>query len=301
MCTKTKTSFGCGHCIKKIEDCGVPNCRNLDKWKLPKDMDCVHCYLAGQASTRGKDGRGQHGREQARHRESRQSSADVLYPITNDHGTPNLAISPWARDTPEVSQEKLWNTPTRIKADDAWVIEHARRMSELEEKKSKVSSRSTSRVSRKSTPRASHERFLEVTEVFEEPEDLVVTPSQSNLLPYEIEEASRTYSNPSNRKLSHDSIGSGPYYQDGPGPLVKSNRRKAHPVTPISEYNSPVYHEPRRSRRSGSKTEPYYAQSCSFESPMPRNHPTQENWMNQYEVIQPVYHDPYYTRSHQVY
>lgn len=305
MCTKTKTSFGCGHCVKTIESCGIPNCQNLEKWKFPRATDCARCRAAGETSTRGKDGRGRHGMEQARHRESRQSSAEAPNPRTASSGTANLAISPWARKNPEVPQEKLWNTPTRQRADEAWVVEHERRQSDIEETMSKLSLRSTPRGSKKSTPRASRERFIEFTEIFDEPEDLDALPLQPKtvkFLPYEIEEASRTnsHSRSRSRKVSHDSEGSMPHYQESP--LSKTPRGKTTRfVPPISEYTPVTYQDPGRTRQSGVRTEPYYAQSCSFESPMPRSHPTQESWMNQQEAVQAAYRDPYYPRTYPVY
>lgn len=297
MCTKSKTSFGCGHCVKAIQSCGTPQCQTLDKWKFPRNEDCGKCRAAGEVLTRGKDGRGRHGQQQARQKESRWSSADVPVPLIESPGAANLAISPWAQKGYQGQQVKIWDTPTRQKADDAWVVEHERRMSDLEETTSILSLKSKSKSSRRATPRQSYERDIEVTELFEEPEDIRVLtsrPKQVKFLPYEIEEASRTLSQPRNRKVSFESEGSMPYYQEDP-------RRKTHVVTPHSEYNLSTHHEPRTPRHSRSKTAPYYPQSCSFESPVPRTYPTQENWTGQYEVVQPVYHDPYYQRSHQVY
>lgn len=266
-------------------------------------MDCGKCRASGQALTRGKDGRGRHGREQARYQESRQSSADAPNPVHEGPGTPHMTVSPWARKSPQIPQEKSWSTPTRRKADDAWIVEHERRMSDLDEQASKMTLKPTSRRSRRTTPRESYERVIEVSELVEEPEEIDVLPSQPrsvNLLPYEIEEASKTHSHRRSRKVSHDSEGSMPYYQEMP--LIKTPRRKTHHVPPVSEHNPHEYQDVRRSpRHAVAKTEPYYPQSCSFEPSLVASPPHYGGWMHQYEAVQPMYRDPYYPRSHQVY
>lgn len=265
-------------------------------------MDCSKCRAAGETVTRGKDGRGRYAREIARERESRQSSADTLNLDSETSGTRHMAISPWARRTPDVPQEKLWNTPTRQKADEAWLVEHEGRMLYFDDKTSKPSPHTGRRESRRSSPRESYERVIEVTEVEDDFEEIDVFPlhtKTSNLLPYEIEEASRT-PHRRGRKVSHDSEGSMPYYQESP--MMKTPRRKTHFVPPISEHDP---HEPhdayRKSRRHGARTEPYYTNSCCFESPMTGSLPTHGSWTYHYEVVQPLQHDPYYPRTHPVY
>lgn len=302
MCTKTKTSFGCGHCVKTTEDCGIPHCQTLEKWKIPKDMDCAKCRASGDTVTRGKDGRGRHGRERLRHEESRQSSSDTYIRGTQSPGTAYMAISPWVPRTPEIPQEKPWTTPTRQKADEAWLIEHERRMSDLEEKTNRMSLGSNQKKSRKASPRASYERVIEVTELTEEPEDMNVSSQTklTRLLPYEIEEASKSTSRHRSRKISHDSEGSMPHYQEGP--LLTTPRRKARFVPPISEHNPHEYHDmPRRSRPHGSKTEPYYSQSCHFESPLSGSPLRHGDWTYQYHSGQPMRRDPYYPTTYPVY
>lgn len=302
MCTKTKTSFGCGHCVKMTEYCGIPNCQTMERWKFPKFMDCGKCRASGQEVTRGRDGRGQHGREIARHKESRRSSADPITPPVDSPGTPHLTISPWARKTPEIPQEKTWNTPTRQKADEAWLVEHERRLSDLEEKTSKMSLQSSRRGSRRSSPRQSHERVIHVIEV-EEPEEIDELPSRTKtipMLPYEIEEASKTYSHHRGRKASRDSEGSMPHYQESP--MIKTPRRKTHHVPPISEHDSHEHYEtPRKHRHHGSRTEPYYPQSCFFESPMSGSPVVTGEWPQHYQFVQPLQRDPYHPRTYQVY
>lgn len=303
MCTKTKTSFGCGHCVKTIQDCGIPNCQTLEKWKFPKAMDCAKCLASGDTVTRGKDGRGRHGRERARHEESRQSSSDTYKRGTESPGTAHMAISPWAPKTPEVPQEKSWNTPTRLKADEAWLVEHERRMSDLDEKTSKMSLGASRQNSRRASPRASYERGIEVIELVDDPEDIESPskPKPIRLLPYEIEEASKTSSRHRNRKISHDSEGSMPHYQESP--LLQTPRRnKPRFVPPISEHDPHEYHDMhRRAQPHGSKTEPYHPQSCFFESPLSGSPVRQGDWTYQYHSGQPLRRDPYYPTTYPVY
>lgn len=303
MCTKTKTNFGCGHCVKALTECNAPLCQTLEKWKFEKMGDCAKCRAAGDAVTRGKDGRGRHGRERVRQQESRQSSSDTYHRTTESPGTAHASISPWAPKTPEVPQQKPWSTPTRLKADEAWLVEHERRMSDLDEKTNKLSLGSNHQSSRRASPRASYERGIEVTELDDEPEELDVPTGLSNpirLLPYEIEEASKTHSRHRSRKVSHESEGSMPYYQESP--LMTTPRRKTRCVPPISEHDPHEHYDiHRRSRPHGSKTEPYYSQSCCFESPLSGSPIRQGDWTYQYHSGQPLRRDPYYPTSYPVY
>lgn len=307
MCLKSKTTFGCGHCIKYTELCEEPSCNSMDRWKFPANKDCPQCKAAGEASTRGKEGRGRHGRE-IRTRESRQSSSDS-YPIPPSpscSGSPRLSISPWAASDHSLN-EKKWDTPTRQKADAAWLIEHERRISELEKSTSKLSFGSHKQTyvnSATPSPRSSYEKIIEADEI-EEPLDMDdIPPSQPKaikMLPYEISQDSDRSSRRRGRKTDHDLDTSLP-----------SHRREAVPKTPhrkthfdiSSEYpqepsQHQLIHKPRRS-----KTEPYYPQSCFRDVPvaiLPSSPVVGGHWTNHYEFNQPLQHDAYHPRTYQVY
>ena len=301
MCTKSKTTFGCGHYVKVTEPCEIPSCTTLDKWKFPAYKDCPQCKAAGTTINRGKEGKGRHGIE-IKTREERRSSPWSSAP-SSPSAPAHLSISPWAAD--RSTREKKWDTPTRQKADAAWLVEHERRISDLEESTSKMSLRSR-RDSISSSARSSYERVIEADEV-EEPEELDMFPTPSRvtkLLPYEVSRVSdSSRSRRRSPKHSQSSERSPSHHHEL---VLRTPRRSTHHYdTAMSEYpESPSNHQMiRRSRKT--KTEPYYAQSCSYEPavaivsgsvPLPH-----EQWMPQYESVQPFQHDNHYPRTYPVY
>lgn len=307
MCLKSKTTFGCGHRIKYTELCEEPNCSSIDRWKFPANKDCPRCKAAGEASSRGKEGLGRHGRE-IRTRENRQQSSDS-YSIPSSpsySGSPRLSISPWA-ESDRSRKEKKWDTPTRQMADAAWLVEHECRMSELEETTSKLSlssHRQSCFDSPTPSPRGSYEKIIEADEV-EEPLDMDdVPPSQSKaigMLPYEISrDSDKSSSRRRGRKIEHD-IDMGPSHHHKAAP--ETPHRRPHFGTSSKYPEEPTQHQfihkPRRS-----KTEPNYPQSCFRDVPvtiLPNSPVVGGPWINHYESNQPLQHDAYYPRTYQVY
>ncbi|KAK5949975.1 hypothetical protein OHC33_008936 [Knufia fluminis] len=178
-----------------------------------KDCDCSQCKTAGADVTRGREGRGRYARE-IRTRGSRQSSYDSLPP-----DSPHLTISPWHRAEIDC-KEKKWDTPTRRQADDAWIIEHERRMSDLDEKTSNMSinsPRESRQKSRRTSPTSSYERVIEADEV-EEPEEMQPTPAKPRaikMLPYEIsEESDKSHSRRRSHKTDRSTQHFMPHYQE---------------------------------------------------------------------------------------
>lgn len=300
MCTKSKTSFGCGHTFKVTEGCGVPNCNDIAKYKMPdKDCDCTPCKIAGANATRGREGRGRHARE-IRTRDSRQSSYDSLTP-----DSPYLAISPWSPADPLDFKEQKWHKPTRRQAEDAWVIEHERRMSDLDEKTSRMSlspRREYQRRSKRTSPTSSYEHIIEADEV-EEPEEFELTPNKTRaikMLPHEIHDNSvKTSSYRRSRRTGYATQHGIPYGQEAP----VTPRRQTRVPPPVSERDAyetrQLVHIPR-----GRDTEPHhiYPQSCYLNSLASGSSILGYHGQSHYEVIQhPLQHDAYYPRQHTVY
>lgn len=306
MCTKTKNTYGCGHCAKIFEPCRIPGCNEVAKYKMPpRDADCAQCRSAGDTVTRGKDGKGRHAREIR----SRRSSTDSFASSSPaSAGIAHMAISPWAANEQSPINMKLWSKPTRRQADDAWVIEHERRMSDLDDKTSKLSldsCRNSHQSSRRSSPHSSYERIVEASEV-EEPEEIEPPrspPKAIQMLPFEISEDSEvSRSHRRSRKTSCDSDHSSPY-KTSPDP--RTPRRKTRFVPAISEHDPvdsrQLVHRP---RRHGPKTEPYHPhpQSCYFDSPVSGSPIIGGHWESHYQVVHPpLQHDAYYPRTYPVY
>ena len=266
-----------------------------------KDCDCTPCKAAGADATRGREGRGRHAR-QIRTRDSRQSSYESL-----PHESVHFTISPWAASDPLDSKEKKWDMPTRRLADDGWVIEHERRMSDLDEKTSKMSlssHRDSRRGSRRTSFTSGYEYVLEANEI-EEPEELEpmpTTPRAIKMLPYEISmESDKSHHRRRSRQTSYNNQHVMPYYEEPP----ITPRRQIRAVSPISEHDlydsRQLVHIP---RGHGSKTEPYrpHPQSCHFDSPVSGSPIVGAHWQGQYEVVQhPLRHDGHYPRQYTVY
>lgn len=302
MCTKSKTSFGCGHCVKVINECGIAGCTNVAKYKMPdKDCDCAECKSAGTNTTRGREGRGRYARK-TQTPASRQSSFDSLPP-----DSPHLTISPWLPADPLDSKEKKWIQPTRRQADDAWIIEHERRMSDLDEKTSKMSLSShhgTYRRSRRSSSRSSYEQVIEADEV-EEPEEIEHTPSKARaikMLPYEISEDSDK--SRSRRQICRTSYNS--HYVMSYHPEAPVTPRRRIRVVPLGSEHD-LYQAPQpmaNSHGRGSKTEPYrrHPQSCLFDSSVSGSPIVRAHRQGHHEIDgHPLQHDAYYPRQHTVY
>ncbi|EXJ77221.1 hypothetical protein A1O3_10379 [Capronia epimyces CBS 606.96] len=128
MCVRTKTSYGCGCEFKTTVECHSSHCQGLERYHYPREGDCRTCKLGGDGVTRGREGRGRHAQEISRHARTEgasESSDDrVLSPLEIGGG-----ISPWAVP---LKREKEWHSPSRKKADDAWLEEHVERNSDLQ-------------------------------------------------------------------------------------------------------------------------------------------------------------------------
>ncbi|KIV83997.1 hypothetical protein PV11_05977 [Exophiala sideris] len=120
MCVRTKTSWGCGHEFKTTNECRSSRCQGLERYHYEKGRDCRDCKEGGHAITRGREGKGRYAQELSR-RNSAESSNESL-----DVGS---GISPWANPN---KREKEWHSPSRKKADDAWLQEHVDRYSDLQ-------------------------------------------------------------------------------------------------------------------------------------------------------------------------
>lgn len=262
-----------------------------------RDGDCSRCKATGPENTRGIDGRGRYARE-IRSRRSSSGSCVASSPVA----IPNMTISPWAVNEHDQHIEKSWNTPTRIKADDAWVIEHERRMnvapvpqpsssrsqhnSVREPGTPKSRQRSSTHDFRKPSPHHSYEKIFEAFEV-EEPEEIEPTPSRRGtlrLLPYECPEESESYRS---RRISHDSDSS---YNAGVT-LSRSSHRKSRTVHTISdrEDETRLAYRPRRQ----SRTESHRAYlPPSFELPPPSGPVVHGQWKSCRQAVYPPLHYP---------
>lgn len=133
MCTRTKTSWGCGCAHKSTEECHTHFCSDLTRYHFMKDGDCPECKRGGSRITRGREGKGRY----AKDLKLRDAGLPVTRPPLSPLST-NIQASPWA---PPRSREKEWRSPVRQQADDAWLKEHERRQQDLEIKSHQISSR----------------------------------------------------------------------------------------------------------------------------------------------------------------
>lgn len=145
MCVRTKTSYGCGHEFKSTEECYSSRCHGMQRFHYIKDGDCRSCKYGGGAVTRGRDGKGRYAREMQRRGDSRSNSREGS-PETAQHHAVEIdgSASPWAAPNPSSRREKEWHSPSRRRADDAWLKEHDQRMSDLESRLRKLPIRSPS-------------------------------------------------------------------------------------------------------------------------------------------------------------
>ena len=93
MCTRTKTTYGCGHSHKVNASCREPHCPGLDRFHFEHAGDCVECknltqaYVASRGDKasmfdRGKMGLGRYGQELRRREqedEEEQSAEEIEY------------------------------------------------------------------------------------------------------------------------------------------------------------------------------------------------------------------------------
>lgn len=117
MCTTTKVIYGCGHRVRRSEECTDRSCTQLDRWRCLKNSDCPDCSADHV--------------ELARHRGVRLWCKSTPVRMARE---PSLAVrgipGPWMSSTPQhkeyVSNER--RSSTRKRADQAWIIEHESRM-----------------------------------------------------------------------------------------------------------------------------------------------------------------------------
>lgn len=144
MCTRTKTSYGCGCRHKSTTECYSSSCTGLTRYHFVKEGDCDECKRGGDRVTRGKEGKGRYARE-LKLSNAPPATRPPLSPIS-----PNIKPSPWAPEPPR-PKEKEWRSSVRRKADDAWLVEHKQRERDLEAKSKQCSSRGSA-----SSPTAGH-------------------------------------------------------------------------------------------------------------------------------------------------
>ncbi|RVX70944.1 hypothetical protein B0A52_06101 [Exophiala mesophila] len=144
MCVRTKTSYGCGHEYKTTNECGDSRCTSLERYHYPKSGDCRDCKRGGEVVTRGREGRGRYAKEIGR-RPDRSEQREPLVEIggNGEHRSLDVGagISPWAAS--QGNKEKDWGSPTRLKADRAWLQEHAERNTDLQSIRETLSSSSS--------------------------------------------------------------------------------------------------------------------------------------------------------------
>lgn len=141
MCVRTKTSYGCGHEYKTTNECNSSRCQAMERYHYPREGDCRDCKEGGLAISRGREGRGRYGQEMGRRSQPREAwneSSDESSPFPMDIGG---GITPWG--TPS-KHEKEWHGPSRRKADDGWLEEHAERNTDLQTIRESMSAHSSS-------------------------------------------------------------------------------------------------------------------------------------------------------------
>lgn len=171
MCTRTKTSYGCGHVHKTDDECKSRSCNGIERYHILREGDCRECKYGGHTVTRGKEGKGRYAQEL---KIKTAPPATPRKPLSSI--SPNTRANPWAPPKP---REREWHSPVRRAADDAWLREHAKREMDLE-------SRSQENLSRSShSPTVKQERHRD--DLFDEAEHI------------------RVRRRPSDRPSSHDS------------------------------------------------------------------------------------------------
>lgn len=295
MCTKTKTSYGCGHSYKKLEDCGE-SCKEPDRYAFLKEGDCPACKRGGENVTRGRDGEGRYGRHAQRNRESESPPTyrkNAPGPIDVSGGA-----GPWTSVT---RQAKAWDSPIRKMADDAWLTEHDRRMTDLQEKMDRHSL--SSRSSREQSPRQSYETVQHETEHITSSPRKHKPKRHTEPLPYEVFRTEEDSDNTPRRRYRHNQDEPNDYHES---PAARHTTPQIQFAAPSSEYDyyaSFGRESQRRGRGRGAKTEPYsYAQSFIYDSPLSASPQTAAGgyWMDHYEVIQPTNYGYVFPRTTKV-
>lgn len=131
MCTRTKTTYGCGCRHKSTDECHSPSSTCITRFHFAKEYDCDECRRGGDRVTRGREGKGRYARELKLSNATSLVTRPPLSPIST-----NIKASPWAPEPPR-PREKEWRSPVRRKADDAWLVEHEQRERDLEAKSQK--------------------------------------------------------------------------------------------------------------------------------------------------------------------
>jgi hypothetical protein len=126
MCTRTKTTYGCGCRHKSTRECHSQSCTGLARFHFVKEHDCDECRRGGDRVTRGREGKGRYARELKLSNAPSPATRPPLSPLST-----NIKASPWAPEPPR-PREKEWRSPVRRKADDAWLEEHELREQDLE-------------------------------------------------------------------------------------------------------------------------------------------------------------------------
>lgn len=143
MCVRTKTSYGCGHEYKTTNDCRSSRCTGMEKYHYPKKGDCKECKYGGVEVTRGREGKGRYAqaigrrtqeKDKPRDRSPLREISDNMQSLTLDVGG---GISPWGAPS---HKEKDWGSPSRAKADRAWLEEHGERNVDLQTIRESISS-----------------------------------------------------------------------------------------------------------------------------------------------------------------
>lgn len=289
MCTKTKTSYGCGHALKALDSCGDSTCTSVEKYHFKKDVDCPTCRSGGTSVTRGKDGRGYYGKL---HRSEETSAGSPPSP-SRQHRPNKIDLDgrsgPWS---PEEARTKPWDSPIRRSADDAWLNEHDARMAGLQELVEKYSI--SSKSSRNGSPHTSNERIAIHTD--EQPFPHKLRYAKTMPLPYEVQavdEESDPYRHRRSRrarKQSHKSEDSMKDYVESPSIRYRK--------TDLAESSSEQDHYGVR-RHRGAKTEPHpYARSYLYDTPLSASPVDRGHHFDQYEVIQTPQYGYVYPRGY---
>jgi hypothetical protein len=124
MCVRTKNSYGCGHNFKETVSCRMSHCSGIERCHLLRDGDCKACKAGGTAVTRGVEGKGRYAKEHKIRSKEPEPLTDV-----SDNDLSEYQTSPWATSKPRDIEERQWGSPTRRKADHAWLMEHEERQS----------------------------------------------------------------------------------------------------------------------------------------------------------------------------
>ena len=150
MCTRTKTSYGCGHSHRSTEECRSPSSHCIQRFHFMKEGDCRDCKRGGNFVTRGRDGMGRYAQELKTRDVPPFAPHTPLAPISH-----NIQISPWARPN---KKEREFHGSLRSEADDAWEREHVKREHDLQARSQAHSARSSPSISEAESARQRRQR-----------------------------------------------------------------------------------------------------------------------------------------------